>query len=379
MALRTEKAVTQTEAAAKPKKTEDVSQLSQWQLISRRFRKNHLSVVGAVVLVLMYVVALFADFIAPYPPNEIDNNHKYAQPSTIVWANGGLGIQGTKQVVDSVNFEITYVADPNTVYPIRLFPQTKPYTMWGIIPLERRLFGLEAPSEANAKLFLWGADRSGRDVFSRVLAGAQVSLTIGFLGVLISMVLGSIIGTASGYFGGWVDNLIQRTVELIQTFPFISLFIAIAAALPIGMPVVQRYLLITTIFAFIGWTGFSREVRGKVLAFRSADYTAASIAAGGSHWHVITKHMVPNALSHIIVVASFAIPGAIAAETALSFLNLGMLPPAVSWGVLLQDAQELKAVTLYPWLLIPLGVIVLACMCMYLLGDGLRDAVDPYA
>jgi peptide/nickel transport system permease protein len=197
--------------------------------------------------------------------------------------------------------------------------------------------------------------------------------------VLLQMTLASIIGTASGYFGGWIDNLVQRVVELIQTFPFISIYIAIAAALPPTMPVLQRYFLITLIFALIGWTGTSREIRSKVLSYRTADYSNAAISAGASHWWVITRHMIPNSLSHIIVVASFAIPGAIASETALSFLNLGILPPAVSWGVLLQDAQQINSINLYPWLLIPLGAIILASLCLYLLGDGLRDAVDPYA
>ncbi|NWG20827.1 MAG: ABC transporter permease [Chloroflexi bacterium] len=364
---------------SKARKPEDVGQLSQRQLIWRRFKKNRLSIVGAAVLIVLYLVAIFADFVAPYDPNEIDASHQYAQPSTIVWVNGGPAIQGMRQVVDSANFQIIYLPDPDTTYPIRWFVNGSMYLLWGFIPSNLHLFGVESPGDASIKVFLWGADRQGRDVFSRVVKGAQVSLTIGFFGVLISMVIGSIVGTASGYFGGWIDNIIQRVIELIQTFPFISLFVAIAAALPVNMPVVQRYLLITMILALITWTGFSREVRGKVLSYRNADYTAAAIAAGASHWRVITTHMIPNALSHIIVVASFAVPGAIAAETALSFLNLGMLPPAVSWGVLLQDAQQIKSVTLYPWLLIPLGSIVLASLCLYLLGDGLRDAVDPYA
>lgn len=363
----------------KVKKTEDVGQLSQRQLIWRRYKKNRLSVFGGAALILMYLMAVFADFVAPYDPNELDAAHQYAQPSTIVWANGGLAMQGMKQIVDTANFQIIYEADPNTTYPIRLFVSGSSYVLWGFIPSNIHLFGIDAPPEAKAKLFLWGADRQGRDVFSRVVKGAQISLTIGFFGVLISMVIGSIVGTASGYFGGWIDNIIQRIIELIQTFPFISLFVAIAAALPVNMPIVQRYLLITMILALITWTGFSREVRGKVFSYRNADYTAAAIAAGASHWRVITTHMIPNALSHIIVVASFAVPGAIAAETALSFLNLGMLPPAVSWGVLLQDAQQIKSVTLYPWLVIPLGAIIFASLCLYLLGDGLRDAVDPYA
>lgn len=361
------------------KPAEDVGQLSQFELMRRRFMKSRLSVLGAAVLAVMYLLAIFADFVAPYDPTELDSNHQYAAPTPVVWANGGFGIQGVKQVLDAVNYQYVYVTDPNTVYPIRLFVQGAPYKLLGFIPATTRLFGVEAPPDANAKVFLWGADRHGRDLFSRVLKGGQVSLSIGFIGVMISMVIGTIIGTASGYFGGWIDNIMQRFIELIQTFPFISLFVAIAAALPAGMPVLQRFVLITVILAFINWTGLSREVRGKVLAFRASDYTSAAIAAGASHWRVIRTHMIPNALSHVIVVASFAVPGAIAAETALSFLNLGMLPPAVSWGVLLQDAQQVQSVLLYPWLMIPLGAIILACLCLYLLGDGLRDAIDPYA
>jgi peptide/nickel transport system permease protein len=371
--------VQQSTARAKKRTTADIGQLSQFELMRRRFVKSKLSVFGAIVLVIMYALALFADFIAPYDPTRIDSSHQYAAPTQIVFRNGGFGIYGVRQELDAVNYQYVYVIDTNTVYPMRLFVQGEPYRLFGFIPATTRLFGVEAPPEANARVFLWGADRQGRDLFSRVLKGGQVSLTIGFVGVLISVVIGTVVGTASGYFGGWIDNITQRVIELIQTFPFIALFVAIAAALPAGMPVLQRFILITIILAFLSWTGLSREVRGKVLAYRNNDYSNAAIAAGASNWHVISKHMIPNALSHIIVVASFAIPGAIAAETALSFLNLGMLPPAISWGVLLQDAQQVQSVLLYPWLLVPLGAIILACLCMYLLGDGLRDAVDPYA
>jgi peptide/nickel transport system permease protein len=370
--------VQQTVAQAKKRRAVDVGQLSQFELMRRRFMQSKLSVLGALLLALMYLLAIFADFIAPYDPTRLDSNRQYAAPSPLVWANGGLGIYGVKQELDQENYQYVYVIDTTTVYPIRLFVEGEPYRLFGLIPSTMRLFGVEAPPESNAKVLLWGADRQGRDLFSRVLKGGQVSLTIGFLGVTISVLIGTVVGTASGYFGGWIDNITQRLIELIQTFPFISLFVAIAAALPAGMPVLQRFILITVILAFISWTGLSREVRGKVLSYRNNDYSNAAIAAGASHWRVIRTHMIPNALSHIIVVASFAIPGAIAAETALSFLNLGMLPPAISWGVLLQDAQQVQSVLLYPWLMIPLGAIILACLCMYLLGDGLRDAVDPY-
>lgn len=371
--------VQQTVASAKKKRGEDIGQLSQIELMRRRFVKSKLSVIGAIVLIAMYLLAIFADFISPYDPVVLDSNQQYAAPTQLAWANGGLGIYGVKQELDQENYQYVYTIDTNTVYPLRLFTQGYEYRLFGAIPSRLHLFGIEAPPDANSKVFLWGADRQGRDLFSRVLKGGQVSLSIGFIGVMISVVIGSIVGTASGYFGGWFDTITQRVIELIQTFPFISLFVAIAAALPAGMPVLQRFLLITVILALISWTGLSREVRGKVLSYRNNDYSNAAIAAGASHWRVIRTHMIPNAMSHIIVVASFAIPGAIAAETALSFLNLGILPPAVSWGVLLQDAQQVQSVMLYPWLLVPLGAIILACLCMYLLGDGLRDAIDPYS
>jgi peptide/nickel transport system permease protein len=195
---------------------------------------------------------------------------------------------------------------------------------------------------------------------------------------VISVVIGSLYGAASGYFGGAIDNVMQRIIELLRSFPDLPLFLALAAALPPNVPVLTRFFLITLIIAVIGWTGLAREVRGKVLAYRSSDYTNAAIAAGASNWHVITKHMLPNALSQIIVVGMLAIPGAIGAETALSFLGLGILPPAVSWGVLLRDAQTIQAVITYPWLLIPVLVLIIAVMSFNLLGDGVRDAVDPY-
>ncbi|HWQ13461.1 MAG TPA: ABC transporter permease [Roseiflexaceae bacterium] len=368
----------QLKRTRKAKKAEDVGAIPQWKLMVRRFRQSRLSVIGAAILAVMYLMAIFADFLAPYDYNAIDANFQWAAPTQVVFAQGTLGVYGVKQTLDQVNYTYIYEVDTSTVYPVRFFVQGHEYQLLGLIPSRLHLFGLDAPPDAGAKLYLLGADNLGRDVFSRVLKGGQVSLSIGFIGVAISMIIGSVIGTASGYFGGWIDNLAQRLIELIQTFPFISIFVALAAALPANMPVLQRYILITTILAFINWTGLSREVRGKVLGYRNNDYTSAAIAAGASHWRVIRTHMIPNAMSHIIVVATLAIPGAIGAETALSFLNLGILPPAVSWGVLLQDAQQVQSVLSHPWLLTPLAAVVLATLCLYLLGDGLRDAIDPY-
>ncbi len=356
------------------KKKEDVGQISQWRLMARRFRQSKLSVAGGIVLVLMYLAVIFAEFLAPNDYQEISADYQYARPSEITLMTGWPGVYAQKATLDQANFTWKVATDYTTVYPVNLFVKGYPYKILGVIPSDVHLFGVQAP----AKIYFWGADGQGRDLFARVLKGGQVSMSVGLVGVAIVIVLGSIMGTASGYFGGAIDNAMQRTIELIQSFPTLPLWLALAAALPRDMSVVQRYFFITLVLAFIDWTGLARQVRGKVLGYRSADYTAAALAAGGSHGRIILTHMLPNALSHIIVVAALSVPGVILGETALSFLGLGMLPPAVSWGVLLRDAQQVQVVTTYPWLLIPGLAVVLAVLCFNLLADGLRDAVDPY-
>lgn len=362
------------------KKVEDVGQIPQWKLMVRRFGQSKLSVAALIVLAIMYILIILGDFLAPYPHDLLDSGSSFAAPSQINWTANGPVIYGLIQELDQEKFQWIYKPDPSKTYPIKFFVQGYEYKLLGIIPSQLHLFGLDVPADVQPtpKLFIWGADKEGRDLFSRVMKGGQISMSLGFVGVIIAVGLGSVIGAASGYFGGAIDNLMQRVIELIRSFPDLPLFLALAAALPPNVPVLTRFFLITLIIALIGWTGLAREVRGKVLAYRSADYTNAAIAAGASHWHVITKHMVPNSLSHIIVVGMLAIPGAIGAETALSFLGLGILPPAVSWGVLLRDAQTIQAVISYPWLLIPVAVLITAVMSFNLLGDGVRDAVDPY-
>ncbi|GAB4121867.1 MAG: ABC transporter permease [Roseiflexaceae bacterium] len=363
------------------KKTEDVGQIPQWKLMVRRFSKSKLSVGALWVLVAIYILVILADFIAPYDYNELDSNSTFAKPSELHFTSNGLVIYGLVQKLDTEKFQYYYEVDPNIQYPIKFFVQGHEYNFLGIFPSRLHLFGIDVPADVTPKpkLFLFGADKEGRDLFTRVLKGGQISMSLGFVGVVISVVIGSLFGAASGYFGGAIDNIMQRAIELIRSFPDLPLFLALAASLPPNVPVLTRFFLITLIIALIGWTGLAREVRGKVLAFRQADYTNAAIAAGAGNWYIITTHMVPNALSHIIVVGMLAIPGAIGSETALSFLGLGIVPPAVSWGVLLRDAQTIQAVVSYPWLLIPVVVLVIAIMAFNLLGDGVRDAVDPYA
>lgn len=367
-----------TEATQLPtanKTTEDVGQIPQWQLMVRRFRRSKLSVGGLYVLAVMYTIMLFSDFLAPYDHTRLDSNYAWAPPSVVEFKDGSLVTYKLKQTLDTERFEWFYDIDRTQPLKIHFFVQGYEYRFLGIIPSRLHLFGVDEGYQVN----ILGADKDGKDVFSRLLKGSQISLTLGFIGVLISVTIGSIVGTASGYFGGVIDNFIQRLIELLRSFPDVPLFLALAAALPIGVPIEVRFLLITLIIAMIGWTGLAREVRGKVMSYRASDYTSAAIAAGASHWHVITRHLLPNSMSHIIVVGTLAIPGAIGSETALSFLGLGILPPAVSWGVMLRDAQTIEAITNYPWMLIPVAVLIVTVLSFYLLGDGIRDAVDPYA
>lgn len=369
---------------AKAKKVEDVGQIPRWQLMLRRFRKSKLSVAALYVIAFFYLITIFSDFLAPYAHDQIDSNFTFAAPSKITSGPQGIGIVGLKQELNKALFKYEYKLDPSVVYPIKFFVKGYTYYMLGLIPVDVHLFGIDVPpssdpSAPKPKIFLWGADREGRDLFSRVMKGSQISMTLGFIGVLIAVTLGTLVGTASGFFGGRLDNIIQRIVELVQSFPDLPLFLALAASLPPNVPVIQRFFMITIVIGFIRWTGLSREVRGKVLAFRGSDYTNAAKAAGASDWHIITKHMVPNVMSHVIVVGMLSIPAAIGTETALSFLGLGILPPAVSWGLLLRDASTVQAAITYPWLLIPVLVLLIVVLAFNLLGDGVRDAVDPYA
>lgn len=356
---------------------------NQWQLMGRKFRKHKLAMLGAGVTVFIYLVALFADFIAPFPTAATNANYTYAPPQPLRFLERGpdgtrlrLHVNGYKVEVDPVALRRTFVVDPESTVPVGFFVKGTPYRMFGLIPMNRHLI---RPLNAGDPMYLWGADRVGRDLFSRVVQGARISLTVGLVGVALSLFLGVLLGGASGYFGGWVDLFIQRLIEFLQSIPAIPLWMGLAAAVPVTAPPLRVYFLITVILSVIGWTGLARVVRGKFYSLKTEDFVTAAKLDGCSDLRVIMKHMVPSFMSHIIAVVTLAIPGMILAETSLSFLGVGLRPPIVSWGVLLQEAQSVRVIATAPWLLIPGLAVVVAVLALNFLGDGLRDAADPYA
>lgn len=359
----------------------DAGQWSLSRLIWRRFLRNRLAVAAALVLLSMYLVITFADFFAPYDHLISNEDYVARQPQLLHFFDdeGNFHLRpfvyGTTTSLDVQNLDWVHEDNKEEIYPIRFFVHGKPYKLFGLIETDRHLYGVDEPGT----IFLLGTDRNGRDMVSRIIFGGRVSLTVGLVGVALTIIFGSILGTVSGYFGGMVDSIIQRITELLMSFPDIALWAALAAALPANVTSIQRFFLITVILSLIGWTGLARQVRAKVMAYREMDYTNAARAAGASHRRIIFIHMLPNALSHIIVVATLAIPGMILAETALSFLGLGILPPAVSWGTLLQDAQTVSVVVKKPWLLFPGLFVIIAVLAYNFVGDGIRDAADPYA
>ena len=369
-------------STAKPVITKGLASLSPWQLIWRRFKRSRIALIGGVILTVFYGCAIFADFFAPYHVDTRFTNQIYSPPNLprFIDAQGQIHLQPfvykMTQKINRETLEIAYTPDTSKMYPIGLFAVGEPYKLWGIIPMERHFFGTGTP---DVPVFIFGSDRQGRDMVTRVLMGAQVSLTVGLVGVTIGIVLGSILGVISGYFGGLVDDFVQRLAELLLVIPQIPLWMALAAILPVTWSAIQVYFGVTIILSLLTWGGLARQIRGRTLAMRNENYVVASQATGASHWWVIVHHLLPNNASHIIVVATLAVPYMILGETALSFLGLGIRAPMTSWGVLLEEAQNVKVLIFHPWLVIPAVLVILAVLGFNFVGDGLRDAVDPYS
>jgi peptide/nickel transport system permease protein len=358
---------------------ERISVATQWQLMWWRFRKHKLAKVGAVCVIAFYAVTLLADFLAYSDPTFVEAQRSLLPPHGIQWIDEGklapfvYGLKGTR---DPTTFKRVYVVDPEQKYPIRFFGEGFEYTILGV-KLNRHLLAVEG-AKAEEVLFLLGTDTLGRDLWSRLMYATRTSMTIGLVGVTLSLFLGILLGGISGYYGGTIDTLIQRLIEVIRSIPTIPLWMGLAAALPREWGVREVYFAITIIISLIGWTELARVTRGRFLSLREEDFVTAAELAGCSQMRIIFRHMVPSFLSHIIAAATLAVAAMIISETALSFLGLGLRPPAVSWGVLLQDAQNVQALAISPWLVYPVIPVVLIILSLNFLGDGLRDAADPY-
>ncbi len=378
------------------------------QLMWWRFRRHKVAMASVILLALFYLVGAFAEFVAPYEPNatvrseafEFNSAAKYVPPQIprFVDGNGDFTLRpivfGLTQDRDPDTLRITYEVDKSVWYPIKFFVEGTPYRLWGLWESNVHLFGLGAASllatdidpvsdrattlSVDGTMFLLGADRLGRDMLSRVIYGSRISLSIGLVSVATTLLLGVVLGGISGYYGGQIDNIVQRVVEFIRSVPSIPLWMALAAALPPSWPPTARYFGLTVILALLSWTGLAREVRGRFLSLRQDDFVLAARFSGAREMRVILRHMVPSFMSHIIASLTLLIPGIILTETALSFLGLGLRQPTISWGVLLQEAQNIRTVALSPWLLLPGLAVVIAVLAFNFLGDGLRDAADPY-
>ena len=350
---------------------------SQWQLMWRKFRRHHLALVGGVILGLLYLAALGADFIGPYDPNEL-YDHIHHPPSRIRFLHEGRLVRpfvyGVTETFDREAYQSLYTEDRSVRYRVRLLARGAPYRFAGLFPSRLHLLGAEDPG----RVFLFGTDTLGRDLFSRTIHASRISLSIGLVGVALSFVIGTALGGLSGYYGGRVDTFVQRCIEFLISLPTIPLWMALAAALPPEWSVLQLYFGIVIILSLVSWGGLARVVRGKLLELREHDFVMAAQIGGLRELTIIRRHLLPSFASYLIVHLTLAIPRMILAETALSFLGLGLRSPALSWGVLLQRAQNFRSVAIYPWLLIPAAFVIITVMAFNFVGDGLRDAADPY-
>ncbi len=359
-------------------RTEDaLSLMTHRQLVAKRFRRHKLAISALICLIILYVVCFASGFFAPYSSAKHFTNNASMPPQAIhLFDKSGkfIGpfVYGFSTERDPKTFEKIYTIDPEQVFRIRFFTHAEPYKLFGLIQSDIHLFGTD-----EGTICLMGSDIMGRDMFSRILHGGQLSLSIGLVGVFLSLLLGLLLGGVAGYYGGRIDSFIMRIVDLFMSLPTIPLWMGLAAAVPRNWTTQQTYFAITIILSFFGWTNIARVVRGRFLSLREEDFVLASRLTGASDARIITSHMIPSFVSYIIISLTLSIPRMIIGETTLSFLGLGLQAPAVSWGVLLSDAQSFRAIALTPWLLIPGIFVVVTSLAFNFVGDGLRDAADP--
>lgn len=357
--------------------------LSVRQLMWRKFLNNKLAVIAGWVLIVLYTLTIFAGFFGPYGPQNGESKLSYAPPTPIRFHDPEDGswhlrpfIFAMKAERNPTTFLLEFQEDRSERHHLQFFTQGDEYKIVGLIPGNIRLFGL---GETTARVSLMGNDQRGRDLFSRILYGGQVSLSVGLIGVAIMVALGGVIGTLSGYYGGWFDSVVQRFIETLRVFPEIPLWMALSAAIPPTWSPEWVYGGIVVVLAFLGWTGLAREVRGLTLSVKKRDFVLAAEASGASTARIVRKHLIPTVSSHIIVTATLAVPVTILGESALSFLGIGVRPPMISWGLLLSDAFKIQVIALYPWMLFPALFILITVLAFNFLGDGLRDMVDPFS
>ena len=359
---------------------ERISVATQRQLMWWRFRKHRLAIIASAIVLAFYATVVFAGFLAYADPEVSDAQRGLIAPQPIYWFDETgfhpyvLGLTGRR---DPRTFKRVYVPDESRHLPLIFFAQGFEYRLLGLIPTDRHLIGVEGAS-AEESLFFLGTDLQGRDVWSRLMYGTQTSLTIGLLSVMLSLVLGVVLGGISGFYGGLIDTVIQRIIEILRSVPTIPLWMGLAAAMPRDWDIYRVYFAITIIISLIGWTELARVVRGRFLSLREEDFVTAAELAGCGQPRIIFVHMVPLFLSHIIAATTLALPAMVISETSLSFLGLGLRPPAISWGVLLQEAQNVQTLAISPWLLLPAVPVIVVILAFNFLGDGLRDAADPY-
>ena len=352
---------------------------SQWKIMWWKFRRHRVAVFSAVILLLFYASILVSEVLSPYNLHSRDSRHIYAPPQQLRLFHEdkfvGPFVYGYSMQLNMQTMRRDYRPDPNKVQPLRFFCRGDRYEFWDLFEADLHLV---CPAQGGS-FFLLGTDRLGRDVLSRIIHGTRISLTVGLLGIAVSFLIGIILGGISGYYGGWIDSVIQRFIEMVRSFPELPLWMALSAALPVNWSPVLVYFGITIILGLLDWPGLARAVRSKLLALREEEFATAAVLMGATPGRVIGRHLLPSFASHLIASLTLSVPSMILGETALSFLGLGLRPPVTSWGVLLNEAQNINVVALYPWLMLPVVPVILIVLAFNFFGDGLRDAADPYS